>query len=147
MVGGTSFHCGILQASVGRMSTNNSKNNCNPKTFHERKSQNLSLVHVSLDNTDSVIEGGPLKPSFCLSGAVRQQGAAFLLLVPAPAPSTRIQSPRALHSRLHTGENCSTPSFLDVHINRSSQGCDESSEASPRTADGSECRNPRSAFA
>jgi len=41
------------------MSTNNSKNNCNPKTFHERKSQNLSLVHVSLDNTDSVIEGGP----------------------------------------------------------------------------------------
>src|SRR5882724_6545914 len=59
MVGGTSFHCGILQASVGRMSTNNSKNNCNPKTFHERKSQNLSLVHVSLDNTDSVIEGGP----------------------------------------------------------------------------------------
>jgi len=83
--------------------------------------------------------GGPLKPSFGLSGAVRRQNAAFLLLVPAPAPSSRIQSRRAPHSRLHTGENCSTPSLPDVPINRSSHGCDEYSEATPRTVDGSEC--------
>jgi hypothetical protein len=60
--GGTSFHRGILPASVGRMSTSNSKDNRNPKTFHERKSQNHSQVHLSLDNADTVIEGGPLNP-------------------------------------------------------------------------------------
>ena len=38
------------------MSTSNTKSN--GKTFHERKSQNLSQVYVSLDNADSVIEGG-----------------------------------------------------------------------------------------
>jgi len=42
------------------MSTkSNSKNNRNPKTLDERTSQNLSQVHVSLDNADTVIEGGP----------------------------------------------------------------------------------------
>src|SRR5882762_6717534 len=128
MVGGTSFHCGILQASVGRMSTNNSKNNCNPKTFHERKSQNLSLVHVSLDNTDSVIEGGPLKPSFGLSGVVRLSDRVF-------RPPVRIQSLRVLGSPLHTGGNCSIssfrgPSLPGVRTTRASLGCDECSEAS-----------------
>jgi len=37
----------------------NSKSDSNTKTFHEEESQNLSRVHVSLDNADTVIEGGP----------------------------------------------------------------------------------------
>jgi len=40
------------------MSKSNTKSNS--KTLHEEESQNLSLVHVSLDNADTVIEGGPL---------------------------------------------------------------------------------------
>ena len=34
----------------------NTKNKSNTKTFHERKNQNLSPVHVSLDNADTVID-------------------------------------------------------------------------------------------
>ncbi len=33
MVGGTSFHRGILQASLGRMSKSNGKNKSNNKSF------------------------------------------------------------------------------------------------------------------
>ena len=58
MVGGTRFHCRILKAGLGGMSKSNS--NSNPKTFHEGKIKNSSPVHVSLDNADTVIEGGPL---------------------------------------------------------------------------------------
>jgi hypothetical protein len=39
-------------------SNTKSKSKSNTKTFHERKSQNLSPVQVSLDNADTVIEGG-----------------------------------------------------------------------------------------
>ena len=60
MVGGTKFHREILKASLGCMS----KGKSNTKTFHERKSQNLSPVHVSLDNADTVIEGAPLLALF-----------------------------------------------------------------------------------
>ncbi len=58
-------HRRILKAGLGRMSKSKSKSNSksnrksNTKTFHERESQNLSPVHVSLDNADTVIEGGP----------------------------------------------------------------------------------------
>jgi len=53
-----SFHRAILKAGLGRMSKSNTKSNT--KTFHEGKNQNPSLVHVSLDNADTVIEGCPL---------------------------------------------------------------------------------------
>ncbi len=59
-------HRRIRKAGLGRMSKSksNSKSNrkSNTKTFHERESQNLSPVHVSLDNADTVIEGGPPFP-------------------------------------------------------------------------------------
>ena len=51
------FHRRILKAGLGRMSK--ATPTATPKTFHERESQNLSPVHVSLDNADTVIEGGP----------------------------------------------------------------------------------------
>jgi hypothetical protein len=60
MVGGTKLHRRILKAGRGRMSKSNIKSNSKTKTFHEEESQNLSRVHVSLDNADTVIEGGPL---------------------------------------------------------------------------------------
>jgi len=41
------------------MSKGKGNTKSNTKTFHERKSQNLSPVHVSLDNADTVIEGAP----------------------------------------------------------------------------------------
>src|SRR5882757_599428 len=84
MVGGTSFHRGILQASVGRMST---KSNRKTKSCLRSKNQNLGFgstarmqpprtLYVSLDNADSVIEGGPFKPSFGLSGALEASAGA-----------------------------------------------------------------------
>jgi hypothetical protein len=41
------------------MSASNTKSNTKTKTSHERKVKNLSPVEVSLDNADTVIEGGP----------------------------------------------------------------------------------------
>ncbi len=52
----------------------NIKNKSNTKTFHERKSQNLSPVEVSLDNADTVIEGGPL-----LKSQITRGGPPFAL--------------------------------------------------------------------
>ena len=64
-----SFHRRILKAGLGRMSKNksngNSNSNSKTKTFYEGKSQNLRTVHVSLDNADTVIEGGPAFRAFC----------------------------------------------------------------------------------
>jgi hypothetical protein len=48
------------------------------KSFHEEKSQNPSRVEVSLDNADTVIEGGPLKPGFGLSGNFERIKKLFL---------------------------------------------------------------------
>jgi hypothetical protein len=56
MVSGTSFHCKILKAGLGRMSKN--KSNSNSKIAKKGKSKPSSL-YVSLDNADTVIEGGP----------------------------------------------------------------------------------------
>jgi len=65
--------------SKGKSNTNTKSNT---KTFHERKSQNLSPVHVSLDNADTVIEGVRLDKS---EGAVKDKAREvvahhFLLL-------------------------------------------------------------------
>src|SRR5258708_40349203 len=59
--------------------------------------------------------GGPFKPAFGLSGAVLQQEKVFPRLVRAFVPSSRTQSPPALHNPLRSGENCSIPSLPDVH--------------------------------
>ena len=58
-----------------------------------------------------VAAGGPLKPSFGLSGAVGLRKAACLRLVRAFWQSTRIQFPRGRRSRSRSGENCPTPVF------------------------------------
>lgn len=41
------------------MSKRNTKSNTKTKTFYEEESQNLSPVHVSVDNADTVIEVAP----------------------------------------------------------------------------------------
>jgi hypothetical protein len=62
MVGGTKRPPrGILKASLGHVSKD--KSNTKTKTSHERKVKNLSPVEVSLDNADTVIEGGPVYPA------------------------------------------------------------------------------------
>jgi hypothetical protein len=91
--------------------------------------------------------GGPLKPSFGLSGVVLPLDRACLPLVPAFSQPTRIQSLPVLHSRLRTAENCSTPTLSHSHTTRVSPGCDGCSEAFRQTACDSGCRNRSSAFA
>src|ERR1017187_233545 len=63
MVGGTKFPPQDSESgpwSHEQKAKSNIKSNTNTKTFHERKSQNLSRVDVSLDNADTVIdESGP----------------------------------------------------------------------------------------
>jgi len=39
------------------MSKSKSNTKSNTKTFHEKESQNLSPIQVSLDNADTVIDG------------------------------------------------------------------------------------------
>src|SRR6267143_1345185 len=68
MVGGTKRPPQDSESGPWSHEQSNTKSNSNTKTFHEEESQNLSRVQVSLDNADTVIEGGPLKPSFGLSG-------------------------------------------------------------------------------
>jgi hypothetical protein len=51
------FHRRILKAGLGRMSKSKSNTKSNTKTFHEKESQNLSPIQVSLDNADTVIDG------------------------------------------------------------------------------------------
>ena len=80
MVGGTKFHRGILKAGLGRMSKSNG--NRKIKVFPRREKSKPFAVAVSLDNADRVIEGGPLKPGFGLSGAVH------------PSQMRRIEHPR-----------------------------------------------------
>src|SRR6266403_1788900 len=73
MVGGTKPPPQDSESGPWSQEQSNTKSNSNTKTFHEEESQNLSRVHVSLDNADTVIEGGPLKPGFGLSGDVRHR--------------------------------------------------------------------------
>jgi hypothetical protein len=76
--------------------------------------------------------GGPFKPFFGLSGALRVE-RVFLPLFLASALSIRIQSPLSLRNPSCTGENCSTPSPLHARTGRASPGCDEYIEAFPQT--------------
>ena len=62
--------------------------------------------------------GAPFKPSFGLSGAVRQPDKVCLPLARAFLPSTRTQSPLVLRSRSRIDESCSIPNLPDVRITR-----------------------------
>jgi hypothetical protein len=55
MVGGTKRPPQDSESEPWSHEQSNTKSNT--KTFHERKSQNLSPVYVSLDNADTVIDG------------------------------------------------------------------------------------------
>ena len=59
MVGGTKFPPRDSESGPWshEQSNTKNKNQSNTKTFHERKNQNLSPAHVSLDNADTVIDG------------------------------------------------------------------------------------------
>ena len=59
MVGGTKPPPQDSESGPWSHEQSNTKSNSNTKTFHEEESQNLSRVHVSLDNADTVIEGWP----------------------------------------------------------------------------------------
>ena len=61
MVGGTKRPPQDSESEPWSHEPSNTKSNSNTKTktFHEEESQNPSRVHVSLDNADTVIEGGP----------------------------------------------------------------------------------------
>jgi hypothetical protein len=87
MVGGTSFHRGILKASVGRVST---KSKSKTKSCLRSQNKNLGFgptarvappqtLYVSLDNADSVIEGGPPFPGVALE-CIGELGSTFDLL-------------------------------------------------------------------
>src|SRR5277367_1759466 len=76
--------------------------------------------------------GGPFKPFFGLSGALRPDRVSPPLFL-ACALSIRIQSPPSLHNPSCTGENCSTPSPLHGRIGHASPDCDEYIEVFPRT--------------
>src|SRR6266567_5613665 len=78
--------------------------------------------------------GGPLKPSFGLSGAVPQLDTISHPLVRAFAPSIPTRSQLVPRRQLRSGENCSTPSPPDVRTTQPSPDCDEYSAAFPQTA-------------
>ncbi len=59
MVGGTKLPPQDSESGPWSHEQSKSKSNSNPKTFPEEESQNPSRVDVSLDNADTVIEGGP----------------------------------------------------------------------------------------
>src|SRR3989442_14413432 len=83
--------------------------------------------------------GGPLKPSFGLSGAVRPPDTIFRLPVRAFSPSIRTQSPPFRRTRLRTDESCSTANLPHAHTIRAARGCDGYNEAFPRTGHDSGC--------
>ena|SRR5258705_11845882 len=62
MVGGTKRPPQDSESGPWSHEQSNTKSNSNTKTFHEEESQNLSRVHVSLDNADTVIEVAHISP-------------------------------------------------------------------------------------
>jgi len=78
--------------------------------------------------------GGPLKPDFGLSGAVRLLDKVFPRLVRVFVPSILTRSRPVPQSRLHRGENCSIPSPPDIRTTRLRQDFDEYSAAFAQTA-------------
>jgi len=71
MVGGTKRPPQDSESGPWSHEQSNTKSDSNTKTFHEEESQNLSRVHVSLDNADTVIEGGPAFAFFAKDGRSR----------------------------------------------------------------------------
>ena len=94
-------------------------------------------VHVLLSEPHR--DGGPLKPGFGLSGAVRQPDTVSPLLVRVFVPSILTQSRPIPHSRSRSGENCSIASPPGVRITRASPDSDECSATSLQTAHNYEC--------
>jgi len=84
MVGGTKRPPQDSESGPWSHEQSNTKSNSNTKTFHEEESQNLSRVQVSLDNADTVIEGGPLKPAFGLSGDVPSRSDSISMRMSQP---------------------------------------------------------------
>src|SRR6267143_6825754 len=66
MVGGTKRPPQDSESGPWSHEQSNTKSNSNTKPFHEEESQNLSRVHVSLDNADTVIDGWPTQARFWL---------------------------------------------------------------------------------
>ena len=83
MVGGTKHPPQDSESGPWSHEHSNTQSKSNSKTFHERKSQNLSQVHVSLDNADTVIEGGTSIRAKALS-----KGTVILGGAPAPLGPT-----------------------------------------------------------
>ena len=73
------------------------------------------LYRLSLPSPES-LAGGPLKPDFGLSGAVRRLGRVFPPLVRVFVPSIPTRSLRVLQRRLRSGGSCSTASPPDARI-------------------------------
>jgi hypothetical protein len=92
----------------------------------------FSLYMTEALNPLLTTTGGPLKPFFGLSGALRV-GRVSLPLFLASALSIRIQSPLSLRNPSRTGENYSTPSLLHGRTGRASPGSDEYIEVFPQT--------------
>src|SRR5713101_4698985 len=116
----------------------NSRNMCKGSSFSAQSISPFSLRTRT---------GGPLKPGFGLSGAVRQLDKVFPPLVRVFAPSIPTRSRPVPHSRLRSGENCSTPSPPDVRTTQPSPDCDECNAAFPQTAGDLEYLNRSTAFA
>jgi hypothetical protein len=59
LVGGTKLPPQDSESGPCSHEQSSTKSDSNANTLHEEESQNLSPVDVSLDNADTVIEGGP----------------------------------------------------------------------------------------
>src|SRR5258707_4024496 len=73
--------------------------------------------HYSLEPGCFTLTAGrwPIQASPWLEWGSSTAGEVFPRLVRAFVPSSRTQSPPALHNRSRSGENCSIPSLPDVH--------------------------------
>src|SRR5438552_12953485 len=78
---------------------------------------------------DPSTTGGPLKPGFGLSGTVLALDKVLPPLVRVFVPSILTLSRPVPHSRLRSGENCSTPSPPDARTTQPSRDFDEYSAA------------------
>jgi hypothetical protein len=105
---------------------------CCSKLKTERQGERFKTAHCCLSKTQLIQgAGGPLKPSFGLSGAVPQLDTIFPPLVRAFAPSIPTRSQLVPRRQLRSDENCSTASPPDARTTQPSPDFDENSEASP----------------
>lgn len=106
-----------------------------------------NLPQSSHDQLKMLKAGGPLKPSFGLSGAVPPPDTFSPPLVRVFALSIPTRFRPVPHSQLRSGENCSTPTLPDVRITPPSPDCGECNAAFPQTADNLEYCNRSTSFA